>query len=145
MTIYSSIRKVKLYWWFLPTFRRHSTQFGTRHFSLGFSKNFLSWLTSYLSNGFHLVQIDDQMSDNAHMQFGVPQRSVLGPMLFNLYVSDLQDNLPNSVTTFHYADCTTIHEICRLTNLTESTENLNTALEALSLWSSDSHLALNPS
>lgn len=84
------------------------------------------------------------MSDNARMHFGVPQRSVLGPMLFNLYVSDLQDNLPNSVTTFQYADGTTIHQICRPTNLTESTENLNTALKALSLWSSDSHLALNP-
>lgn len=92
----------------------------TTLFSLGFSKNF--WLTSYLSNRFHFVQIDDQMSDKARVHFGVPQGSILGPMLFNLYASDLQDNLPNSVTTFQYADDTTIYQSCRPTNLTESTE-----------------------
>ena len=86
----------------------------TTLFSLGFSKNFLRWLTSYLSNRFHFVQIDDQMSDKARVHFGVPQGSILGPMLFNLYVSDLQDNLPNSVTTFQYADDTTIYQSCAL-------------------------------
>ena len=61
------------------------------------------------SNRFHFVQIDDQMSDKARLHFGVPQGSILGPMIFNLYISDLQDNLPNSVTTFQYADDTTIY------------------------------------
>lgn len=116
----------------------------TKLFYLGFSKNFLRWLTNSLSNRFLFVQIDDQMSDNACVHFGVRQRSILGPMLFNLDNSDLQDNLLNSVTTFQYADDTTIYLSCRHTNLTESTENLNTALKALSLWSSDSHLVLNP-
>ena len=81
----------------------------TKLFSLGFSKNCLRWRTSYHSNRFHFVQIDDQMSDKARLHFGVPQGSILGPMIFNLYISDLQDNLPNSVTTFQYADDTTIY------------------------------------
>ena len=116
----------------------------TKIFSLGFSKTFLRWLTSHLSNRFHFVQIDDQVSDKARVHFGVPQGSIPGPVLFNLYVSDLQDNLPNSVTIFQYTDDTTIYQSCHPTNLTESTENLNTALKALSLWTYDSHLALNP-
>ena len=53
----------------------------TKLFSLGFSKNCLRWLTSYHSNRFHFVQIDDQMSDKARLHFGVPQGSILGPML----------------------------------------------------------------
>ena len=44
-------------------------------------------------------------------QFGVPQRSVLGPLLFNLYVNDLQDIDPaDPVTTCQYADDTTQYE-----------------------------------
>ena len=78
------------------------------------------------------------------MLFGVPQGSILGSMLFNLYVSYLQGNLPNSVSTFQKADDTTSYKRCRPTNLAESTEHLNTTLKALSSWSSDSHLALNP-
>ena len=64
-----------------------------------FFKTFLRWSTSYLSNRSHFVQIDDQMSNQGSVHFVVPQRSILGPMLFELCVSDLQDSLPNSVTT----------------------------------------------
>lgn len=74
-----------------------STAFDTVHnapktelFSLGFSKNFLRWLTCYLSNRSHWVHIDDQMSkikQTCILLFS--QGSVLGPMLFNLYVSDI--------------------------------------------------------
>ena len=53
----------------------------TKLFSLGFSKDCLRWPTSYHSNRFYFVQIDDQMSDKARLQFGVPQGSILGPML----------------------------------------------------------------
>ena len=79
------------------------------------------------------------MSDKARLHFGVPQGSILGPMLLTftslIYKITFQIQSP---------DDTTIYQSCCPTNLTESPENLNTALKALSLWSSDSHLALNP-
>ena len=46
------------------------------------------------------------------VRFGVPQGSILGPMLFNLYVSDLQDHLPSSIGSFQYADDTTLYSSC---------------------------------
>ena len=66
-------------------------------------------------------------------------------MLFNLYVSDLQDCLPSSVTTFQYADDTTIYSSSRPTELHKTAEELNSSLNIVSSWSSESNLALNPS
>ena len=122
---------------------RYRTLISKLH-SLGFSKSFLFWLTSYLSDRLHFVQIDDRVSDTCELHFGVPQGSILGPMLFNLYVSDLQDYLPSKVTTFQYADDTTIYASCRPSDLPRHIEVLNLTLDALSSWSADSHLGLNP-
>ena len=55
----------------------------TKLHALGFSKPFLTWLTSYLSNRSQYVQIDDSFSSSHKIQFSVPQGSILGPMLFN--------------------------------------------------------------
>ena len=59
-------------------------------YSMGFSKTFLSWLIEYLSTRRQFVQIDDKGSDMESVAFDVPQGSILGPVIFNLYVSDLQ-------------------------------------------------------
>ena len=63
--------------------------------TLGFSKSFLRWLNSYLSDRWHFVEIE-----LVNVRFGVPQGSILGQILFNLYVSDLQDHLPSAIGSF---------------------------------------------
>ena len=50
---------------------------------MGFSKSFLLWVLSYLSERRQLVQIDDNLSELAYLEFRVPQGSILGPVLFN--------------------------------------------------------------
>ena len=78
-----------------------------------------------------------------NVRFGVPQGSILGPMLFNLYVSDLQDHLPSSIGSFQYADDTTIYSSCPAPELQRCAQELNSTLNTVSSWSNDSHLALN--
>ena len=111
--------------------------------TLGFSKPFLRWLNSYLSDRSHFVQIDDRTSEAVSVRFGVPQGSILGPMLFNLHVSDLQDHLPSSIGSFQYADDTTLYSSCPAPELQTCAQELKPTLNSVSSWSNDSHLALN--
>ena len=71
-------------------------------YTLGFSKDFLKWVLSYLSNRTQFVQIDDRASTSEIIDFGIPQGSILGLMIFNLYVTDLQDNINCEGTCFQY-------------------------------------------
>jgi len=112
--------------------------------SIGFSKDYLRWLISYLTGRQQFVQIDDNVLDYVNISFGVPQGSILGPVLFNIYVNDLSDNL-DSIKSYQYADDTTIYIHEKPANLKARVEKLQKALDTCSLasWSSSCNLSLN--
>ena len=78
---------------------------------MGFSNTFLKWTISYLTERAHYVQVDDRSSEYTGVNFGVPQGSILGPILFNLYVNDLPDLLPEEIACHQYADGTTLSSL----------------------------------
>ncbi len=81
--------------------------------SLDFSKSSLRWITDYLTDRHQYIQIDDRKSDEINVMFGVPQGSILGLVLFNLYVNDLFEVLHESGNCHQYADDTTIYSHCK--------------------------------
>ena len=103
----------------------------TKLSTLGFSKLFLRWLNSYLSDRSYFVQIDNRTSESVNVRFGVPQGSILGPMLFNLHVPDLQDHLPSLIGSFQYANDTTIYSSCPTPELQRCAQEQNSAVRTV--------------
>ena len=99
-------------------------------FDFGISGSALNWIESYLSNRTQRIYIDGVLSSNFNLQFGVPQGSCLGPLLFSLYASKLfkivESHLPNSHC---YADETQLYIAFRSGNDLEETAAI-TAMES---------------
>lgn len=66
-----------------------------------------TWIDNYLSNRLQAVRLGKVTSNLQSINFGVPQGSILGPILFSIYVNDLSKSLPNTLV-FQYADDTQI-------------------------------------
>ena len=75
-------------------------------------------------------------------EFGIPQGSTFVPMLFNLYVAELQDILSPTVQSLQCADDTTIYSSCAAPQITSQAESMNATLESLGAGSNDSNLVL---
>ena len=75
--------------------------------ALGVQSPLLQWFECYLRNRKQLVVIEGQCSDWRTINSGVPQGSVLGPLLFLIYINDITDDLA-SLPLIYTDDPTTI-------------------------------------
>ena len=100
----------------------------------------LQWFHSYLSNRKQFVSHNGESSKLQSINCGVPQGSVLGPLLFLLYINDLP-NFSNILQFYLFADDTNIYyEADTLVNL-ELT--INRELKKLHTWLIVNRLSLN--
>ena len=98
------------------------------------------WLHNYLTHRKQYVVIDDHSSDLLDMTCGVPQGSVLGPILFIIYINDIC-NVSDVVKCVLFAEDTSI--FCSERNLTDLQHTLNRELGKLFVWFSVNKLSLN--
>ena len=100
----------------------------------------LKWMTSYLKNRSQFVSLSGVNSSIKQMQYGVPQGSILGPLLFIIYINDLP-NIFNRAKFTLYADDANI--IINGANIADIVQQLNELCNILPNWVISNGLALN--
>ena len=102
----------------------------------GITGTSLKWFESYLSNRSQCVQLENSTSAKKKLHFGVPQGSVLGPLLFTLYVSPIADITQHNVGNMFYADDTQLYVSIspRDSNNSPSLATLNSYLQLKPGW-----------
>ena len=109
-------------------------------FKCGFDDISLQWLKSFLEKRRQSVVLEGEHSHSVPVTSGVPQGSVLRPLIFLIFMNDLPCCVESRVHLF--ADDTVIY----LTIKTESNcSQLQDDLHSLEKWESDSHMEFNPS
>ena len=123
----------------------HSLLYDCLHDWFGLDGTVLSWIKSYLSNSKQKIKIGDSFSEAVILPFGVPQGSVLGPLLFTLYTSPLSQVISKFNVTHHlYANDTQINLAVDSRNFDSSIEELTECLKSVQEWMDGVKLKLNP-
>ena len=103
----------------------------------------LDWITAFLVNRKQRVVVNDSHSCWSDVYSGIPQGSVLGPILLSLYINDLPKALQNQVLMF--ADDTKLFHRLQRNNSTYDIINLQQDIDSLVKWSNEWQLPFNVS
>ena len=107
---------------------------------IGISGNLLSLLKSFLNNRFQRVVLNGHYSNWSSVLAGVPQGSILGPLLFLIYINDLPEGLQPSVK--HFADGTSLFSTIYGPNM--SPDQLDKGLKKISDCGKKWKMIFNP-
>ena len=102
----------------------------------------LDWIRSYLSNRKQFVSYGSKKSDVGNIEIGVPQGSILGPLLFLLYINDLC-NVSKRVSFIQFADDTSIY--CTGSSLENVCSTIEAEMALICDWLNNNKLSLNVS
>ena len=106
---------------------------------LGIGGFLLKWLQEFLLNRQQRVAIDGVESQPCHVTSGVPQGTVLGPLMFLLHIGDIDTNL-QSATTSTFADDT---KVMQAVKTIDDADNLQDELNSVYDWASANNMQLN--
>lgn len=99
----------------------------------------LQCIRDFLSAGNQRVLVDGKSSSNAPVQSGVPQGSVLGPLMFLLFINDLPEYVHHSNVRLFADDCVLYRNICTNTDTVKLQEQLNSLLQWETGWQMEFH------
>lgn len=107
----------------------------------GFDERLLKWFESYLSNRSQCVIIEGERSDWKPVTSGVPQGSILGPLLFLLFINDMPDVIVSSTVALFADDC----KVFKVIRNERDCQLLQDDLKKLNDWSTKWNMNFNAS
>uniref|UniRef100_A0A674PNC8 Reverse transcriptase domain-containing protein n=1 Tax=Takifugu rubripes TaxID=31033 RepID=A0A674PNC8_TAKRU len=122
----------------------HSILLQRLEYVIGIEGTALDWFRSYLSDRYQFAHVHGVPSSYSRVSHGVPQDSVLGPILFTLYMLPLGNIIRQHGINFHcYADDTQLYLSIK-PEKTDKLVTLQTCLKDIKSWMSSNFLLLNP-
>ena len=111
----------------------------------------LNWFKSYLEDRFQLVDYDGSKSNITSITTGVPQRSILGPLLFIIYIHDIHEATDNFKAILYADDTNLTSPLCYFNpsltlnncNVQQIPNNINSQLNVIFVCLCVNRLALN--
>ena len=119
----------------------HEILLNKMNLNFGISGNALKWFDSYIKDREQQCIVNGQLSFSKKIICGVPPGSILGPLLFLLYINDMPDSL-NNTTPSLYADDSEIY--ASSDNSSDLISKLNEDLKNLSWWMRKNKLQIHP-
>ena len=107
---------------------------------MGITGPLLQWFQSYLENRYQRVAIEGCVSDYQKVQAGVPQGSILGPLLFLIYINDIVNDINSNIRLF--ADDTSLYLIVE--DPETAADLMNSDLEKIHQWAQSWLVNFNP-
>jgi hypothetical protein len=105
------------------------------------------WIKSYLQDRFQSVSVQGLLSDKQPLKCGVPQGSVLGPLMFSLYTTPLGDIIRQHCINYHmYADDTQLYvafDLCGQKPIDNILPSVLKCISDIQNWMALNHLKLN--
>lgn len=110
----------------------------------GITGSALNWFISYIDNRSQTVKVDSHQSPPSSLDFGVPQGSVLGPVLFSMYSKPVTRLFSQYNFNYHlYADDTQLYKSFDFIEINTVTNDLKNCLHEVASWMSGNKLKLN--
>lgn len=110
--------------------------------AFGIDIKIISWINNFLTKRKQSVKIDNQLSEPLDVYSGVPQGSVLAPLLFLMFINDIHFSVENPIQMRLFADDCVVYTVVR--NSDDQTK-LNNSLQAIYSWCNTWGMKLNTS